>query len=173
MGDSEQSPLLKGSSKTVQKPNDEHNATNYGTNGSAPDEVSNVKSDAETQEEDRNEPLYNGIPEVKAKLKWIIPSIGVGIFLAAADQTIIVACYGKIGSDLNSLSNTSWIAAAYYLTLTSIQPLSVIQLAANKVESIVANLGQIRQNERHLWEKIVSTIRLRNFRSRMPILWIG
>jgi hypothetical protein len=34
------------------------------------------------------------------------------IFLAAADQTIIVSCYGKIGSDLNSLSNTSWVATA-------------------------------------------------------------
>ena len=32
------------------------------------------------------------------------------IFLAAADQTIIVACYGKIGSDLEALNNTSWIA---------------------------------------------------------------
>lgn len=34
------------------------------------------------------------------------------IFLAAADQTIIVSSYGRIGSDLGALNNTSWIATA-------------------------------------------------------------
>jgi MFS family permease len=45
------------------------------------------------------------------------------IFLAAIDQTIIVASYGKIGSELNALNLTSWIATSYFLTLTSFQPL--------------------------------------------------
>lgn len=45
------------------------------------------------------------------------------VFLAAADQTIIVASYGKIGSDLKALNLTSWIATSYFLTLTSFQPL--------------------------------------------------
>lgn len=31
--------------------------------------------------------------------------------------------YGKIGTDLNALNNTSWIASAYFLTTTSFQPL--------------------------------------------------
>jgi MFS family permease len=39
------------------------------------------------------------------------------------DQTIIVASYGKIGSDLNALNLTGWIATSYFLTLTSFQPL--------------------------------------------------
>lgn len=43
--------------------------------------------------------------------------------MSAADQTIIVASYGKIGSDLNALNLTSWIATSYFLTLTSFQPL--------------------------------------------------
>ena len=47
----------------------------------------------------------------------------VQVFLAAGDQTIIVSSYGKIGSDLNALNLTSWIATAYFLTLTSFQPL--------------------------------------------------
>ena len=124
MGDSENSPLLNGSKNTIREADDErNNDITYGTNGSAQNGISKVSQDEEAQEEDRNEPLYDGMPEVKAKLKWIIPSISIGIFLAAADQTIIVASYGKIGSDLNSLSNTSWIATAYFLTLTSIQPL--------------------------------------------------
>ncbi|KAF7197016.1 Vacuolar membrane amino acid uptake transporter fnx2 [Pseudocercospora fuligena] len=66
---------------------------------------------------------YEGLPEVKKNLKYIFPAVAIGIFLSAADQTIIVSSYGKIGSELNALSSTSWIATAYFLTLTSFQPL--------------------------------------------------
>lgn len=66
---------------------------------------------------------YEGMPEVKKKMKYILPALAIGIFLSAADQTIIVSSYGKIGSELNALNNTSWIATAYFLTLTSFQPL--------------------------------------------------
>ncbi|KAK2749921.1 hypothetical protein FQN57_005338 [Myotisia sp. PD_48] len=66
---------------------------------------------------------YEGIPELQKRLKYIIPSITVGVFLSAADQTIIVATYGKIGSDLNALNLTSWVATSYFLSLTSFQPL--------------------------------------------------
>ena len=69
--------------------------------------------------EDRNE----GIPEVKKKMKFILPALAIGIFLSAADQTIIVSSYGKIGSELHALNLTSWIATSYFLTLTSFQPL--------------------------------------------------
>jgi hypothetical protein len=31
---------------------------------------------------------------------------------AAADQTIIITSHGRIGSDLDALNNTSWIATA-------------------------------------------------------------
>ncbi|KAL8757193.1 MAG: hypothetical protein Q9184_004279 [Pyrenodesmia sp. 2 TL-2023] len=66
---------------------------------------------------------YQGMPEVKAKLKYILPAIAIGIFLSAADQTVIVTMYGKIGSDLKALNKTSWVSTAYFLTLTSFQPL--------------------------------------------------
>ncbi|KAH6654640.1 multidrug resistance protein fnx1 [Truncatella angustata] len=39
------------------------------------------------------------------------------------DQTLVIATYGKIGSDLKALNNTSWIATSYFLTLTTFQPL--------------------------------------------------
>jgi MFS family permease len=45
------------------------------------------------------------------------------VFLAAADQTIIVSSYGRIGSELGALNLTSWIATSYFLTLSSFQPL--------------------------------------------------
>ena len=66
---------------------------------------------------------YEGLPEVKKNLKYILPAVAIGVFLSAADQTIIVSSYGKIGSDLDALNLTSWIATAYFLTLTSFQPL--------------------------------------------------
>ena len=66
---------------------------------------------------------YEGLPEVKKNLKYIFPALAIGIFLGSADQTIIVSSYGKIGSDLDALNLTSWIATAYFLTLTAFQPL--------------------------------------------------
>lgn len=65
----------------------------------------------------------------------------IGIFLASMDQTIVISCeyrqrndvddtllnvffipaYAAIGSELKELQNTSWIATAYMLTLTSFQ----------------------------------------------------
>jgi hypothetical protein len=65
--------------------------------------------------------------------------MAIGVFLSAMDATIVVACmfsfsrvlisaltmfrsaYATIGSELNQLQNTSWIATAYMLTLTSFQ----------------------------------------------------
>jgi MFS family permease len=45
------------------------------------------------------------------------------VFLSAADQTIIVSSYGRIGSELDALNLTNWIATSYFLTLSSFQPL--------------------------------------------------
>ncbi|KAE8150526.1 major facilitator superfamily domain-containing protein [Aspergillus avenaceus] len=56
-------------------------------------------------------------------LRYIFPAISIGVFLSATDQTIIMASYGQIGSDLKALNLTSWIATSYFLTLTSFQPL--------------------------------------------------
>ncbi|KAL9593502.1 MAG: hypothetical protein Q9179_005848 [Wetmoreana sp. 5 TL-2023] len=66
---------------------------------------------------------YQGMPEVKARLKYILPAIAIGVFLSAADQTLIVTMYGKIGSDLQALNKTSWVSTAYFLTISSFQPL--------------------------------------------------
>lgn len=44
---------------------------------------------------------------------WTLPALAIGIFLSAADQTIVVASYGKIGSEFKAMNRTSWIATAY------------------------------------------------------------
>lgn len=45
------------------------------------------------------------------------------MFLSAADQTLVVSTYGIIGTELHALNLTSWIATAYFVTLTAFQPL--------------------------------------------------
>jgi hypothetical protein len=39
------------------------------------------------------------------------------VFLIAADQTIVVSSYARIGTELNALNNTSWIATAFVFSL--------------------------------------------------------
>ena len=78
----------------------------------------------------KQEIQYPGLPEVRKKLKYILPAITIGVrkqplidvsqlaidytqvFLSAADQTLVAASYGNIGSDLNALNNASWIATS-------------------------------------------------------------
>ncbi|KAJ7205000.1 MFS general substrate transporter [Mycena pura] len=56
-------------------------------------------------------------------LLTIVMPMAIGVFLCAMDQTIVVSSYAAIGSELKQLQNTSWIATAYMLTLTTFQPL--------------------------------------------------
>ena len=43
---------------------------------------------------------------------WVLPALAVGVFLGAADQTIVISSYGLIGSELNALNKASWLATA-------------------------------------------------------------
>jgi len=88
---------------------------------------------------------HHGMPEMRARMNYIFFAISIGVrlitppfqriypiprlttslqvFLAAADQTLVVSTYGTIGTELHALSSSSWIATAYFLTLTAFQPL--------------------------------------------------
>ena len=115
-------PIEPGAGIAPEGPTD-HSTTSHGTfapNGS-PDGDAEIL-ERQTSAQDRQK-QHEGLPEVKKQLKYILPALSIGIYLAAADQTIIVSSYGKIGTDLNALNMTSWIATAYFLTLTSFQPL--------------------------------------------------
>ncbi|KAF3918337.1 hypothetical protein ABW21_db0207188 [Orbilia brochopaga] len=81
-------------------------------------------------DDDTNKPLPSPgdeesfLPDAPAvSLAAILPSLWIGVFLAAMDNLIVASAYGRIGSDLHELSKTSWIAAAYLVTTTSFQPL--------------------------------------------------
>lgn len=54
-----------------------------------------------------------GLPEMAKKMHIILPAIGIGIFLCALDQTLIVATYARMSSDLEALNRTSWISTAW------------------------------------------------------------
>ncbi|KAI9688999.1 MAG: hypothetical protein M1822_000736 [Bathelium mastoideum] len=118
---SETSPLLRKSDPIAAVQSAEI-AANGAAATSLP--VEEDGSAVERQEHDeRRQKQYEGIPEVRKRMKYILPALGIGVFMAACDQTLIVTSYGKIGSELNALNQTSWIATAYFLTLTSFQPL--------------------------------------------------
>ncbi|KAL7627023.1 hypothetical protein AAE478_003799 [Parahypoxylon ruwenzoriense] len=62
-------------------------------------------------------------PKLKVNMAALLPALAIGIFLVAMDQTLTIATYGKMGSDLRALNSTSWISTSYFLTLTAFQPL--------------------------------------------------
>lgn len=86
------------------------------------DAVSSYSDDVESNEEtpDAESPE---ILQSRKNVKQMLPVLGTGIFLALLDQSIVAAINGDIGSDLHALRSVSWIATAYFLTMTCSQPL--------------------------------------------------
>ncbi|KAF2109163.1 major facilitator superfamily domain-containing protein [Lophiotrema nucula] len=78
--------------------------------------------DIERQVSNGDTTKQKGLPEVKERMVYIFPAIAIGVFLAAADQTLVVSTYGTIGTELKALNLTSWIATSYFLTLAAFQP---------------------------------------------------
>ncbi|TVY27763.1 Vacuolar membrane amino acid uptake transporter [Lachnellula hyalina] len=81
------------------------------------------KGDDRDEERGEVEDGGEGNHKVAQKMYLLFPAVSIGILLSAADQTLVVSSYARMGSDLNALNNTSWIATAYFLTLTGFQPL--------------------------------------------------
>ncbi|KAL8860980.1 MAG: hypothetical protein Q9178_002493 [Gyalolechia marmorata] len=84
--------------------------------------ITGSPTDAESTEQ-ASEPESPEILQARKNVKYMLPIFGVGIFLAFLDQSIVAAINGDIGSDLNALRSVSWIATAYFLTMTCSQPL--------------------------------------------------
>ena len=114
LGATEHSPLLGHHPEQAERPAPE-------SNGSAPNGPANdIESNQQQSEEDaENTDLAQG----RKKVQSFLPILGLGIFLAFLDQSIVAAINGEIGSDLHALRNVSWIATAYFLTMTASQPL--------------------------------------------------
>ncbi|KAL8962723.1 MAG: hypothetical protein Q9193_000910 [Seirophora villosa] len=118
----ETSPLLRNLSHVPPEPEDAPDGS-FPQGSSSQGQTNDPSKNGGDEESLNHVTEYQGMPEVKAKLKYILPALAIGIFLSAADQTLIVTMYGKIGSDLEALNKTSWVSTAYFLTLTTFQPL--------------------------------------------------
>ena len=111
-GATERSPLLGSHPQQAEpSPSKDHPSSQ---NGSA----THVESDQQAEDSEDPELLQR-----RKNIKSLLPILGVGIFLSFLDQSIVAAINGDIGSDLHALRNVSWIATAYFLSMTASQPL--------------------------------------------------
>ena len=137
-GPNERTALLNGSAPnsldpslgTAIKPTVNGNADG---DGSKRGNDESDEADEEAGDVVEENPLFEGNAEMRKKLYLLCPAVGIGVrlldsfiiylqtqgvnldqvFLIAADQTIIVSSYARIGTDLDALNNTSWIATAF------------------------------------------------------------
>ncbi|CZT15559.1 related to transporter (major facilitator superfamily) [Ramularia collo-cygni] len=124
----ETSPLISNAIRSIEPgngltPDSANTGAGVTGNGTFNANGTPIDDDPESQGAPGDQVKHQGLPEVKKRMKYIFPAVAIGVFLSAADQTIIVSSYGRIGTELNALNKTSWIATAYFLTLTSCQPL--------------------------------------------------
>lgn len=78
------------------------------------DEVESPEQRAATEEDETKS---------KGNVQLILPVVSIGVFLAVLDQSVVAAINGDIGSDLHAVRSVSWIATAYFLSMTCSQPL--------------------------------------------------
>ncbi|KAF7353966.1 Vacuolar membrane amino acid uptake transporter fnx2 [Mycena venus] len=138
-----------------------------------PDETSplvaeqNRNGDYGTTAHDAERDADSHKPQVS--LPTILIPMAIGIFLCAMDQTIVVSSYAAIGSELNQLQNTSWIATAYMMTLTSFQPLygkmrqAMLLLVSTEFKFLITS-------QRYLRAQAVSALCLLCLCDRLPLL---
>ncbi|CAJ2510039.1 Uu.00g059390.m01.CDS01 [Anthostomella pinea] len=93
-----------------------------GDNGHVDAVTGDVEAGQDVDDANGHTPNGDG-PKLKVNKAALLPALAIGIFLVALDQTLTIATYGKMGSDLYALNSTSWIATSYFLTLTTFQPL--------------------------------------------------
>ena len=108
----EHTPLLANQTEESERPAPNSHAS---PQPASPNDVESNEQTDETEDP--------AIVEGRKKVKTFLPILGVGIFLAFLDQSIVAAINGEMGSDLHALKNVSWIATAYFLTMTASQPL--------------------------------------------------
>ena len=102
-------PGLGTSNGAVHDAENGFNGTLNGADNGAVNGASNGAANGNSQqrEQDPNVPLIPGV-----NLAAVVPAMAIGIFLCALDNTIVVASYGRIGTELNELNRTSWLSTA-------------------------------------------------------------
>ena len=79
---SETSPLIPNSRSTPQSPAPNGIIPNdVGSNGQAREDNKSVDEEEAYNDEEGRERQYQGLPEVKKQLKYIVPAIAIGVWL--------------------------------------------------------------------------------------------
>ncbi|KAL8982526.1 MAG: hypothetical protein Q9177_005245 [Variospora cf. flavescens] len=150
---SETSPLLPKGKNVIPEPAETpHRAFSNTscTNGHAQENFKSVNEEQGRSNGEDNDGKYQGLPQVKKQLRYIVPAVAIGIFLAAGDQTIIVSTYGVIGSDLQALNKTSWVATRSILAGIGGGGMTTV------VSILLSDIVTLR--ERGVWQGIVNII---------------
>ena len=82
---SETSPLIPKSRSTLPQPPDAPNGTvphEIGKNSHAQEDGKSVDEEEAHSDDEGRERQYQGLPEVKKQLKYIVPAIAIGVWLA-------------------------------------------------------------------------------------------
>ncbi len=101
-------PLITDSHHKTSLLNSQH--TNYGAVDGYQDTSILPEEEPLSKDVDAEPPID---PQVWRRAMFAMPGLAIGLFLASADQTIVISSYSKIGDELKALNQTSWIATMY------------------------------------------------------------
>ncbi|CAK7220078.1 hypothetical protein SBRCBS47491_004067 [Sporothrix bragantina] len=132
MPDSESVPVAAPSAASERTP---LLSANGGSNGhgrdAAPKVVSQTASNDDSLEDgnagandDQDDERTVVVQESPARIRWILGTVYVGVFVGAADASVIATLSAPIASEFQSLSLLSWLAAAYLVANAACQPVS-------------------------------------------------
>lgn len=88
------------------------NGQNGGINGSSHAHASAENGNGNHGGDGAGDQEEGPVSKTTPKLHFLLPALAIGIFLSALDQTLIIATYAKMSSDLHALNRTSWISTA-------------------------------------------------------------
>ena len=108
MPSNETSPLLARAESNIRYDNYINDQAPLVVNGSATQDAESGDDSGDAPEQDPDVPTISGV-----NIAAVVPAMSIGIFLASMDNTIVVASYGRIGTELNELNRTSWLSTAY------------------------------------------------------------
>ncbi|KAJ2796113.1 hypothetical protein H4R20_005643 [Coemansia guatemalensis] len=103
----------------LEKQTPKHSAEGSNADAADDDSADDAKKDAENRENSGEAP----VPMTQFRRIIVFISLALTMLLGSLDLTIVTTAIPKIGEEFHALSDTTWIATAYMLTTTALQPL--------------------------------------------------
>jgi hypothetical protein len=90
-------------------------------------EAEALDQEAGVVENDISTPEVDNVSKPKsvslASVTFTISLLLLGVFVANAEGSIVLAAYGQIASEFNDLDNASWLVTSYVLAMSVSQPI--------------------------------------------------